>query len=68
MTKLYCEDFMKKLNLKKDNMNESDLLRVYNYLIYLRDSKIYSDRGFVIIDNGEQHGNQWICLIVKEIK
>ena len=33
-------------------MNESELQKIYNYAIYRRDSKIYSDKGFVSIDNG----------------
>ena len=45
---LSFQDFIKK---KDDTMNESQLQRVYNYAIYPRDSKIYSDRGFVNIDN-----------------
>ena len=32
-------------------MNESQLQKIYNYFIYPRDSKIISDKGFVIIDN-----------------
>ena len=33
-------------------MNEFELQRVYNYAIYPRDSKIYSDKGLVKIDDG----------------
>ena len=40
----------------------------YNYNIYPRDSKIYSDKGFVIIDNGSQGGTHWTCFIVKDNK
>ena len=46
-------------------MNESQLQRVYNYPIYPRDSKIYSDKGFVKIDNGSMGGTHWTCFIVK---
>ena len=60
--------FMKKYNLKNDTMNESELQRVYNYAIYPRDSKIYSDKGFVNIDNGSQGGSHWTCFIVKDNK
>ena len=52
---------MKKYNLKDDTMNESRLQRVYDYSIYPRDSKIYSDKGFVNIDNGSQGGTNWTC-------
>ena len=42
---------MKKYNIKNDTMNESQLKKVYNSSIYPRDSKKYSDGGFVKIDN-----------------
>ena len=44
-------------------MNESELQRVYNYPIYPRDSKIYSDKGFVNIGNGSIGGTHWTCFI-----
>ena len=47
MKKLNFKEFMKKYKLKNYTMNESELQRVYNYKIYPRDSKIYSDKGFV---------------------
>ena len=65
---LTFKDFMIKYNLKKYTTNESELQRVYNYNIYPRDSKIYSDKGFVIIDNGSQGGTHWTCSIVKDNK
>ena len=46
-------------------MNESQLQRVYNYPIYPRDSEIFSDKGFVNIDNGSQGGTQWTCFYIK---
>ena len=49
-------------------MNESELQRVYNYEIYPRESKKYSDKGFVNIDNGERGGTHWTCFIVKDNK
>ena len=61
---LTFKDFMKKYNSRNDAMNESQLQRIYNYSIYPRDSKIYSDRGFVNIDNGSQGGTHWTCFIV----
>ena len=66
MTILSLKDFMKKYNLKNDTMNESQLQKVFNYPIYPRDSKIYSDRGFVNIDNGSQGGTHWCCFIIKD--
>ena len=37
-------------------MNESELQIVYIYEIYPRDSKRYSDKGFVNTDNAAQGG------------
>ena len=56
MTILKFKDFMKKYNFEIDNMNESELERVYKYPIYPRDANIYSDRGFINIHNGSQGG------------
>ena len=36
MTILNSKGYMKKYNLKNDNMNESELKRVHNYPIYPR--------------------------------
>ena len=60
------KDFMKIYKLKDDIMNESELQRIYRYPMYPRDSNIYSDRGFVIFDNGSMGGSQWTCFIVKD--
>ena len=49
-------------------MNESDIRRVYNYKIYPRDSKIYSDKGFVNKDNESMSGSHWIYFILKDNK
>ena len=43
-------------------MNESDIQWIYNYSLYPRDSKMYSDKGFVNIDNGSEGGSHWICF------
>ena len=56
---------MRNYNFKNDIMNESDLQRAYNYPSYPKDSKTYSDGGFVNIDNGSQGGSRWVCFIVK---
>ena len=61
---LNLKDFMKKNNLKDNIMNESDLQRVYNYPIYPRDSKIYSDKGFVNIDDGRMGGSHWCAFYI----
>ena len=42
--------------------------KTYNYPIYPTDNKIYSDRGFVNIDNGSQSGTHWTCFMVKNKK
>ena len=65
---LNFKDFMKKYNLKNKTMNQLELRKIYNYPIYPRDSKIYSDRGFVNIDNGIMGGTHWTCFIVKDKK
>ena len=65
---LNFEDFMKKYNLKFDTMNGTQLQPIYDYPIYSRGSKIFSDRGFVNIDNGSQGGTQWTCFIIKDNK
>ena len=49
-------------------MNESELQKVYKFSIYPRNSKIYSDKEFVIIDNGSMGGTHWTCFIVKDNK
>ena len=65
---LNFKDFMVKYKLNNDTKNESKLERAYNYLIYPRDSKIYSDKRFVNIDNGSMGGTHWTCFIVKDKK
>ena len=40
----------------------------YNHPIYHRGSKIRTDKGFVIIDNGSMGGSHWTCLLVKDKK
>ena len=66
MKVLNFKDFMKKYNLKNDTMNESQLQKVYNYHIYPRDSKIYSDKGFVNIDDGRMGGSHWCAFYIKK--
>ena len=68
MKVLKFKNSSKKNKLKSDTMNKSELQRVYNYPIYPRDSKRYSDRGFVNIDNGSQDGTQWTDFYVKNNK
>ena len=58
--------FMKKYNLKNDTMNESKLHKNYNYPIYPRDSKLYSNKGFVNIDNGRNGDSHWCAFYVKD--
>ena len=68
MKTLNFRDFMKKYKLKNDTMNESQLQKIYNYPIYPRDSKLYSDKRFVNIDNGSQGVTHWTCFILKDNK
>ena len=68
MIVLILKPLLKKYDLKNDTMNESDLQRIHNYPIYLRESKIYADKGFVKIDNGSMGGSHWCCFIIKDNK
>ena len=68
MKVLNFKDFLKKYNLKNDTMVEYQSQKIYNYPIYPRDSKLYSDKGFVNIDNGSMGGSHWTCFIVKDNK
>ena len=56
---------MSKDKLKADTMSEKDLQRLYIYPIQPRDSKIYSDGGFIKIDPGCMGGTHWVALYVK---
>ena len=57
---------MEKYNLKNDTMNESHLQRIYNYPIYPRDSKRYSDKGFVNIGDRNSGGSHWCTFYIKD--
>ena len=49
-------------------MNESQIRKIFNYPIYPRESKLLSENGSVIIDNGSRGGTHWTCFIVKDNK
>ena len=49
-------------------MSEKDLQRVYNYPIYPKDSKTYSVKGFINMNNGSQGGTHWTCFYIKDHK
>ena len=68
MSILNLKDFLKKYNLKDNTMIESELQKVYNYPIYPRDSRLYSDKVFVNIDNFSMGGSHWTCFIIKDNK
>ena len=68
MKTLIFKDLMEKYNLNNDTINESKLQKYYNYLIYPRNSILFSDKGSVNIDNGSQGGAHWTCVIVKDNK
>ena len=68
MKLLNFEEFMKKYNLKNNTMNESQLQKIYNSPIYPRDSNIFSDKGFVNIDDGRLGGSHWTCFYIKDNK
>ena len=62
MTLLSLKTFMKTYESKNDTMTEIDLQRVFTYPIYPRDSKTYSDKGFMIVDNGGQVCSHWCAF------
>ena len=68
MTMPNLNDFVKKIFFKNGTMNESQLQKIYKNPIYPRDSKIHSDKLFVIVDNGSVCGYYWTCFIVKDNK
>ena len=49
-------------------MNKSVLQRVYNYPIYSRNLKMYSNKGFGNKDKGSQGGTHWNCFHKKDNK
>ena len=65
---LTLKDFMNEYNSKNDTMKTPQLRKIYDSLIYRRDSKIHSDKGFINIDNGSQDGTHRTCFIVKNDK
>ena len=68
MKTLNFKFYKKKFFLKNDTMNESQLQKYYNYPIYPRDSKLYSDKIFANIDNGQMGGTNWCVFYVKREK
>ena len=68
MSIIKIKDFMKKLKLRKDTMEDYELQRIYKSPINPRDSKINSDKGFVNMDSGEKGGTHWICFYIKNNK
>ena len=62
------KDFMEKNNLIDDTMNEFQLQKIYIYQLYLRDSKKFSIKEIVNIDDGSQCGTHWRAFDVKNNK
>ena len=60
--------FMKEHNLKDNTMNERGIQKIHNPPIYPRVSKIYSDKGFVNIDDGRMGGTHWTYFLIKRNK
>ena len=65
---LKFKDFLKQYKLKNETMIESELQRLYNYPIYPRDSKVYSNKAVVNIDDGSMGGSHWCCFVLKDNK
>ena len=60
--------FMKKYILKNDTTNETELQRVYISPINPRDTKSYSDKRFVKLDDGRINGTHGCAFYVKNNK
>ena len=56
---------MKNYKLKDDTLNKLELQKTYSYPFQPRDSKNFSDKVFLILDDSPQRGSHWICFIVK---
>ena len=54
--------------MKNATVNESELQRIHDYPIYPKIFKIYSDRGFLNIDDESQGGSHWTCFYIKNNK
>ena len=65
---LNFKDFMMKYNLRTDIMNESQLQIFFNYPIYPRDLKNFSDKAFVHIGCRRSGGSHWCVFYVKKNK
>ena len=46
-------------------MDKFELQKIFNYPIYTKDSKIFSDKRLVNIDNGSMGGTHWTCFYIK---
>ena len=57
MTILNLKDFTEKYNLTNYAMKKFYRQKNYKYPIYPRDSKFFSDKGFVITDSGGMVGS-----------
>ena len=68
MKLLNFKNFMKKNELKNDTMKELELQKIYNYLIYPRNSKIYSDKKIVNIGDYYNGGSHWCAYYLKDNK
>ena len=42
-----------------------EILKSYNFPIYPRGSKFYTNKGFINIDNGQMSGTHWTCFYTK---
>ena len=56
---------MRKYNLKKHTLDESELEKVFNFTIYPEDSKITTNKRIVNIDKGSMGGTHWIFLLLE---
>ena len=59
---------MKECNLIVDTMTKRELKNMYKYSIYPKDSRNFTDKRFVEIDNGCIGLTQWTCFYMKDNK
>ena len=51
-----------------NDYHECVLKKLFDYPLYPKDSQIYSNKGFINIDNGQVGGTHWTCFYIKNNK
>ena len=66
MTTLTFKGLMKRDGLNDDVLTESDSKKIYKFSIYLRDSKIKTNKSFINIDIGNMGGSHLTCFYIQD--